>query len=244
MSEKKKENPFEKMNENFKKGMKQISEGFATLFGFPSKKTESQSEQNTQAIAQDSTSQPSSLPQNQISQSNSQSNSKSVIRSVPVEQEKHELQKPNLFAMDPKAFEDNWKKFVGSVNQTFEKMRNDLIEQSKKNNEKFKENSQKVNEFFAKRKQEWDEKLAKMKEEMKQKEQERKEAWEARNKKIQEDFNKFITNQQKSMERNMNYWNRMSWKAQFNFILWMIPILVIVFVVLYIFRYFESFLPI
>ncbi len=242
MSEKKKENPFEKMNENFKKGMKQISDGFATLFGIPPKKQESKPEQLSQGNNQQSQSQ--SPPQNIISQSNSQSNSTTSIRSVSIEEEKQEIQKPSLFSMDPKAFEDNWKKFVGSVNQTFEKMRNDLVEQSKKNNEKFKENSQKVNEFFTKRKQEWDEKLVKMKEELKQKDQERREAWEARNKKIQEDFNHFVINQQKSMEKSMNYWNRMSWKAQFNFILWMIPILVIVFVVLYIFRYFEGFLPV
>ncbi len=242
MSEKKKENPFEKMNENFKKGFKQISDGFATLFGLPTKKTESQSDQISQADHKELP--PHTQPQNLNEQSNSQSNQPNTIRFVPISQEKQDTQKSSLFSLDPKSFEDNWKKFVGSVNQTFEKMRTDLVEQSKKNNDKFKENSQKVNDFFAKRKQEWDEKLEKMKEEMKQKEQERKEAWEARNKKIQEDFNAFITCQQKSMEKSMNYWNRMSWKAQFNFILWMIPILVIVFIVLYIFRYFEGFLPV
>ena len=238
MIEKKKENPFEKMNENFKKGMKQISEGFATLFGIPPKKTEKQSQSNNQLADQQE-------PQNHhVLPTDSEDNQTPPIRAVSLGTESKESSKQTPFSLDPKQFEENWKKFSNSVNQTFEKMRNDLIEQTKKNNEKFKENSQKVNEFFAQRKKEWDEKMNKMKEEMKQKDQERKEAWEARNKKIQEDFNSFVFNQQKSMEKTMNYWNRMSWKAQFNFILWMIPILVIVFIVLYVFRYFEGFLPV
>ena len=118
-----------------------------------------------------------------------------------------------------------------------------MIEFNKRNNEKFIENNAKINEFFANQKQVWDDKLAKMKVEMAQKDQERREAWIARNQKMHEDFNNFVKNQQKSMQKSMDDWNKMRMKAKMKFWIWLIPIIAIVIFVLYLVKYFDSLLP-
>lgn len=233
-------NTLEKWDDDFTKGLKDISDGFAKMFKIPPKSEQGKGIDSQPLKEQEKASgeviKSLSNPDTVIDENGT---SAGPVRVVALS----DLQKPEPKKELAQQFEANWNKFTNSVNQTFEKMKNDMIEFNKRNNEKFIENNAKINEFFANQKQVWDDKLAKMKVEMAQKDQERREAWIARNQKMHEDFNNFVKNQQKSMQKSMDDWNKMRMKAKMKFWIWLIPIIAIVIFVLYLVKYFDSLLP-
>ncbi len=141
------------------------------------------------------------------------------------------------------SFQNAWDRFVSDANENFEKMKAQSKALIEKNNENFKKNVDQIDGFFKERRQEFDQKLHEMQEEMKRKENERKEAWKQRTEKVNEDFQMFLKNQEKDFKRGVRRFNRLGWSLQWRCIIWLIPVFIVIFVILYVLVFFQGLVP-
>jgi hypothetical protein len=142
-------------------------------------------------------------------------------------------------------FQKNWNNFTQGAQQTFKKWQDDwdsYVKQSqekmKLQNAKFKaqweENNQKVKVYFQKQQQEFDEKTKKMQNDLEQQKITQPQATQT----FAQTWNKMMKQQKKDMDSFQKIQTRLWWKGYFNFMLWILAIVVVLSVILYILKYF------
>ena len=129
-----------------------------------------------------------------------------------------------------------WNDFVSTIQNGFQNFQKDLEEQSKKNVENWEEAKGKVGNFFKKMKDNWDKQVKEWQEGMEEFSQQNKEQWEAGLQKIQGDYNNWQENVRQDFKDGVKSWNRGMIRGAWMFMIIMIPILVVLFVIAYIFQ--------
>ena len=119
-----------------------------------------------------------------------------------------------------------WEDNVNDWNKELQKMQNE-------NQEQWNQNKDKIDMFFKDMKHNWDNKLMQWTKEVQQKQIETKEQWEARKQKISEDFKNWQEKTRKDWEKGLKSWRKEMIKGSYMFLVFMIPILVVFFVIVW-----------
>lgn len=90
---------------------------------------------------------------------------------------------------------------------------------------------EKINEFFKNNQRSWEIKLKEWNADFEKRQTETKEQWEARKKKIGEDIKNWQDNTKRDWEKGLKSFRREMIKGSYMFLVFMIPILVVVFVI-------------
>jgi len=135
---------------------------------------------------------------------------------------------------------ENREKINSFFSNTKEIWENNLNEWNKElqtmqleNQEQWNQNKDKIDKFFKETKQNWDNKLTEWTVDIQQKQIETKEQWEARKQKISEDFKNWQEKTRKDWEKGLKSWRREMIKGSYMFLVFMIPILVVFFVIVW-----------
>jgi gas vesicle protein len=205
--------PLQQWNDNWKAGWQKIGDGFGTLFGLP----------------------PRPRP-------GAATGASGVGDEVYAGDEEETA--PGLELTQSHLENDTaWTRFVTGVRTNFETMQGQfeefntkMVENVKNNSTRFQEslkkNQQKNQEAWAERKRLWDEQLAQMAEERKQKAEENRQAWAARMEHMQKGWQGFVEGQRRDVEHSIKFLNRLGWRAHLNFLLWIIPVIIVATVIM------------
>lgn len=126
-----------------------------------------------------------------------------------------------------------WENFVDGIKGGFEKFQKSLEKQSKKNKELWEENKEKVNIFFKNLKQGYDDKVKQWNADIEKRKLESKEKLEAHKKKIKDDFKNWQEKTQQEWNQGFKEFQKGMLKSSYMFLLYMIPILIIVIVIVF-----------
>lgn len=107
----------------------------------------------------------------------------------------------------------------------------ELEKTHKENTNAWENNLEKMNVFFKKNQESWDSKLKEWEANLEKSQIETKEQWEARKLKISEDVNKWQEKTKKDWEKGFRSFRREMIKGSYLFLIFMIPILVVLFVI-------------
>ncbi|TXT64443.1 MAG: hypothetical protein BAJALOKI3v1_210030 [Promethearchaeota archaeon] len=124
-----------------------------------------------------------------------------------------------------------WNDFVKTMKNNFETFQSSLEDQSRQNIEKWNENKKHVEKFFLDVKHNWDNKLQEWNANLTKLHIESKEQWEANKKRIETDFKNWQEKTKKDWEEGVKSWNRFWIKSSWNFLLFMLPILIVLIVI-------------
>ena len=127
-------------------------------------------------------------------------------------------------------------KFFSGLKNGFDQFQKGLEEQSKKNVENWEEAQGKVGNFFKKLGDNWDNQVKEWQEGLEEFDEHNKEQWEAGLQKIQGDYNSWQENVRQDFKDGVKSWNRGMIRGAWMFIIIMLPILVVLFVIAYIFQ--------
>ncbi|MBY9021318.1 MAG: hypothetical protein KGD67_09680 [Candidatus Lokiarchaeota archaeon] len=148
-----------------------------------------------------------------------------------------------------KSIEDSTKKNTELWNQNQEKINNffesarenwdatlkewgaDIAKTHKENVDAWDINLEKVNEFFKNNQQSWENKLNEWNADFEKRQSETKEQWEARKLKINDDIKNWQDKSKKDWEKGLKTFRREMMKGSYMFLLFMIPILVVLFII-------------
>lgn len=128
-------------------------------------------------------------------------------------------------------FVKGWNDFVSTMKNNYENFQASLEQQTKENIEKWNENKQKVDKFFQDVKEDWDSKLREWNDKFNKVQIESKEQWEAKKKKIENDFKEWQKKTEEDWENGVKTWNKFWIKSSWNFLLFMLPFLIILVVI-------------
>ncbi|MFX1357591.1 MAG: hypothetical protein ACFFA8_09910 [Promethearchaeota archaeon] len=135
---------------------------------------------------------------------------------------------------------ENKEKLVSFFTKTKELWENNLNEWNKElldlqseSQEQWNQNKEKIDRFFKDTKQEWDNKLKKWTLDIQQKQIETKEQWEERKQKISEDLKNWQDKTRRDWEKGLKSWRKEMIKGSYMFLVFMIPILVVFFVIVW-----------
>jgi len=127
--------------------------------------------------------------------------------------------------------------FFKETNQIWENKTNDWNTELEKmqieNKEQWDKNKDKIEKFFTDTKQTWDNKFKEWTNEIQQKQIETKEQWEARKQKISEDIKAWQDKTRQDWEKGIKSWRREMIKGSYLFLVFMLPILIVMFVIIW-----------
>ena len=135
-----------------------------------------------------------------------------------------------------------WNQNQEKINQFFKGAKEDweatlkewgaeLEKAHKENKIEWENNLEKMNEFFKKNQDSWNNKLKKWQEDLEKRHIETKEQWEARKLKINEDVKNWQEKTKKDWEKGLKTFRWEMIKGSYMFLLFMIPILIVLFVI-------------
>ena len=124
-----------------------------------------------------------------------------------------------------------WDEFVSDLNKGWLDFRKSLEEESKKNLEEFEKSKEKVDKFFQDVRKDWENKVEHWKSEIERKNLETKQQWEATTQKIQRDMEQWKKQRREDFKEGVKLWNRFWIKSSYAFLLFMIPILIIIIII-------------
>ena len=107
----------------------------------------------------------------------------------------------------------------------------ELEKTHKENTNAWENNLENINEFFKKNQESWDKKFKEWEADLEKRQIETKEQWEARKLKISEDVNKWQEKTKKDWEKGIKTFRWEMVKGSYMFLVFMIPILVVLFVI-------------
>ena len=107
----------------------------------------------------------------------------------------------------------------------------DIAKTHKENVDAWDINLEKVNEFFKNNQQSWENKLNEWNADFEKRQSETKEQWEARKLKINDDIKNWQDKSKKDWEKGLKTFRREMMKGSYMFLLFMIPILVVLFII-------------
>ncbi len=124
--------------------------------------------------------------------------------------------------------------FVGAKENwdaTMKEWGTEIVKTHKENVDLWDGNLEKANEFFENNQLIWENKLKEWNADFEKRQTETKEQWEARKKKIGEDIKNWQDNTKRDWEKGLKSFRREMIKGSYMFLVFMIPILVVVFVI-------------
>jgi len=136
-----------------------------------------------------------------------------------------------------KNFEGEWNNFISGIQNGFGVLKKSTEEQSKSFLEQSEENKNKFNQFFKNLKNKWDTQINTWQDEFKHKQEKNKLDWENKLQKIKGDYEKWREQQKQEFKEGMREFSRASIKGAYQFLLFMIPILVVVIVLVWALSY-------
>jgi ElaB/YqjD/DUF883 family membrane-anchored ribosome-binding protein len=143
--------------------------------------------------------------------------------------------------------QNNLNEFKDSVNNTFKEWQNQWDSQFKKTREnnkrqsaefkaKMEENNTKVKQFFEKSQTQMKENFEKFEQGIKAKNQENRRNFYQNLRTMQKNWNDFVLDQQKSLEKNMIQMNRKSIQTEIKVLIWALPFIFIILLFVFLFR--------
>ena len=114
---------------------------------------------------------------------------------------------------------------------TMKEWGSEIAKTHKENVDSWDVNLNKAKEFFENNQRSWDNKLKEWSADFEKRQTETKEQWEARKKKIGEDIKNWQDDMKRDWEKGLKSFRREMIKGSYMFLLFMIPILVVVFVI-------------
>jgi len=133
-------------------------------------------------------------------------------------------QNQDKFTQFFKGAKENW-------DNTLKTWGTELEEKHKENTIAWENNLEKMNSFFKKNKEFWDNKLEEWNADLEKRQTETKEQWDARKQKISEDIKNWQEKSKKDWEKGLKSFRREMIKGSYMFLVFMIPILVVLFVI-------------
>ena len=183
------------------------------------------------------------------SNENEQESNTNVTTAVDKEDQSAESSSPT--PNDQKQILANWNQFTQSSQSTIEKWQQEwtqnfqkMQEHLKRSNDKTKAQLQEANEnmvnFFDNTQKQVSVFFNKVNLDLQAKSQESREKFIEGLQGINQNWSTFVNKQQKEFEKSMGGWNKWVWKAQLQFVFWLIPIVILFLVILGLIR---TFLP-
>ena len=121
--------------------------------------------------------------------------------------------------------------FISDIQNGFKKMQEGFEEQIKRNQEKWEEGTQKAGEFIKKMKDNWDGQVNKWKEDFEKAQTDNQEAWNSIGSKMQQDYQAWENKVREDWKDGVKEFNRASARAYVRFLLYTIPIIIILVVI-------------
>jgi len=131
-----------------------------------------------------------------------------------------------------KNFDERWNNFISGIQNGFEVLKKSMEEQSKSFLEQSEENKNKFNQFFKKLKNKWDTQIGTWQDEFKNKQEKAKVDWENKLQKIKGDYEKWREQQKEEFKEGVREFTRASIKASYQFLLFIIPILIVLIIII------------
>ncbi len=136
-----------------------------------------------------------------------------------------------------KNFEGEWNNFISGIQNGFGVLKKSMEEQSKSFLEQSEENKNEFNQFFKNLKNKWDTQINTWQDEFKHKQEKTKFDWENKLQKIKGDYEKWREQQKQEFKEGIREFSRATIKGAYQFLLFMIPILVVVIVLVWVLSY-------
>jgi len=133
-------------------------------------------------------------------------------------------QNQDKFTQFFKSAKENW-------DNTLKTWGTELEQKHKENTVAWENNLEKMNSFFKKNKEFWDKKLKEWNAGLEKRHTETNEQWDARKQKIGEDIKNWQEKSKKDWEKGLKSFRREMIKGSYMFLVFMIPILVVLFVI-------------
>lgn len=132
-----------------------------------------------------------------------------------------------------KNFEGEWNNFISGIQNGFGALKKTTEEQSKSFLEQSEENKNKFNQFFKNLKSKWDTQINTWQDEFKNKQVKNKLDWENKLQKIKGDYDNWREQQKQEFKEGMREFSRASIKASYQFLIFIIPILIVLIIIIY-----------
>jgi hypothetical protein len=150
----------------------------------------------------------------------------------------------NFYEEQAKKNQDAWNKnkdkiiqFFGDSKKNWDAMLmewgSELEKMQKENKEQWDKNKENIEKFFRESKTTWDTKFTEWKSEINRRQSESLAQWEARKQKISEDIKSWQEKTKRNWEEGLKAWRREMIKGSYMFLVFMIPILIVFFVIVY-----------
>lgn len=120
-----------------------------------------------------------------------------------------------------------------NIDKTLEDWNSEFQRIQVENKKFWEENKDKMKTFFESVQEEWNEKIKKWAKDFNKKQIETKEQWEARKRKINEDIKAWQEKVRKDWESGFKSWRREMIKGSYLFLLFMLPILLVFFIIVW-----------
>lgn len=148
----------------------------------------------------------------------------------------------NFYVEQTKKNQETWNESKDQIIKFFEDSRrnwddtllqwsNQLEEMQRENKEHWNKNKENIEKFFKESKSNWDAKLQEWKSEITRRQSESLADWETRKQKISEDIKSWQERTKKNWEKGLKTWRRELLKGSYLFLVFMIPILLVFFVI-------------
>ena len=126
--------------------------------------------------------------------------------------------------------------FFSMLKDGFSKFQKNLEEQSHKNVENWEKAKGKVGNFFKKMTNNWDNQVKEWGDDIERIQEQNKENWEVKKQSIRADIEQWQDNVRQDFKDGVKSWNRGMIKGAWIFLIVMIPIIIVLFAIVYIFR--------
>lgn len=126
--------------------------------------------------------------------------------------------------------------FFSILKDGFSKFQKNLEEQSHKNVENWEKAKGKVENFFKKMTNNWDNQVTEWGDDIERIQEQNKENWEVKKQQIRTDIEQWQENVRQDFKDGVKSWNRGMIKGAWIFLIVMIPIIIVLFAIVYIFQ--------
>ena len=154
---------------------------------------------------------------------------------IQQEDEEAEIKSRDLTKVEiSKNFEEGWSNFVSGIQDGFKVLKKTMEEQSNSFLDQSEENKNKFNQFFISMKNKWDTQIKTWQNKIKITQDMVKVDWENKIHNIKNEYEAWREQQKKEFKEGMKEFSRASIKGAYQFLIFMIPILIILIVVVWV----------
>jgi len=133
-----------------------------------------------------------------------------------------------------KQAQENWNKFSSGIMDGFQNLKKSFEEQNQEFISQSEENKNQFNQFFSSMKSKWDAQISKWKGDIESKQAETKQDWDSKMLKLKQDYGKWREQQKQEFKEGMKDFSRMSMKGAWQFLIFMIPIIIVMAIIMWI----------